>query len=55
MKLLVAAIFKICTQQGLYDDERILSCFDHYVNCSITMKTATEAAALKQLEKCKGI
>lgn len=58
MKALTAAIFKLCTANGIHNEEAVLSCFDKYVNCSIRYEDFKakdkQKEALKKLEKCKG-
>jgi hypothetical protein len=59
MKLLSAAIFKICfATYGLNDEEKLLTCFENYMNCSITTKTTAapdpQKAALEKFKTCEG-
>lgn len=58
MKLLAATIFKICS--SLYPitaEEKMLTCFDKYVNCVITPQVLNadrpEMEALKRLNFCQ--
>jgi hypothetical protein len=56
MKILSAIIFKLCTVNGIHNEEAVLTCFDKYVNCSITQAVTdakdTEQKAIIQLNKC---
>ncbi len=58
MKLLVAAILKICTTaHGVHNEEALQTCFDKYTNCTLTMEVIQsekpEIAALKRLNTCQ--
>ena len=58
MKLLVASILTLCTTNVPNNtEEKTLTCFDHYVNCALTMEVIKsekpEIAALKRLNYCQ--
>ncbi len=57
MKILVAAIIKICASYNDPNSEAMLDCFDKYVNCTVTEQTIQakkpEVASLKRLNLCQ--